>query len=168
MNIITDKQAKINIATLKKDGAKLDALIQATALYAIDQINRHGQTTPVNQLLGALNKSARKEALVIYIRDHAKATLNKNKVFEYRKDKKLFDTTVKVGKVEVTIEQALENADSKPFYDYSKEVIPSTSMDALASMESLLKRIQSFTGEVKHKELATELAKVIESAKQPA
>lgn len=165
MNLITDKQAKSNIVSIKANGVKMDALIHETGVFAVAQANLHGNTTVMNQLVGALNKSARKEALVTWFRDHAKVAQLKTGLLEYRKDRKLYNTVPMQDKAEVTIEQAIENANNIPFWAYTKEAKPVSSYDVLSRLESLLNSAKNFKGEVKHQELLNTLATIVEASK---
>lgn len=120
ITLITDAKAKSNLTTIKSSGAKLDALIHETGLYIINQVNEHGRIDLFNKFLGAFNKSGRKEALITWLKDHAKITQKKDKTFEYKHDRKLW----KRAGVEMTTEEALIRASEKPFWDYTKEVTP--------------------------------------------
>lgn len=160
MKLIADKQATKNINTIKIQGAKRDVMIHETAMWAIYHANQ-GQVTPMNKLLGALNKSDRKEALKVYFRDFSKVSFNKLGVAEYSKAKQLY-----IAGKEVSPDECIEYADAHPFYDYTHEVKPATSVDALKRLTSLITQLDEFTGEVKHLEVLTLLkeakAKAIE------
>jgi len=157
--MFTELEAKRAIKEIKTSGLKLDKLVQSVSLYAIFQANTHGNTNSMNQLVSALNKSSRKEALCTYLRDFSKVAINsKTKLFEYRKDRKIYN-----GTVEITIVEAQENATKIAFYDYTKEVKPITSYDVLTRLQSLIKTAKSFDGTVEHKTMLSALEKLVEA-----
>jgi hypothetical protein len=164
MKLINDNQAKANIIELRTTGAKQDKLIHETGLYAINQANQHGNTNSMNDLVRALNKSARKEALYAWLRDHAKVVKLTTGLMEYRKDKKLFDKLDGIL-VEITTEKALELAEFVPFWDYTKEATPATKTDALEQLNNLINRLTNFKGTVEHKEVIANLKFIYDTAK---
>jgi len=159
MQIITDTQGKKNIGTIKLSGIKRDALIHVTGVWAISQVVNHGNTKPLNQLVSALSKSDRREAFVVWVRDHCQIVELKTKVLEYRKDRKIYGYEGEA----ITPQQALEKAEKTPFYDYTKESKPASSYDVLTRLANLVKTANNFQGEVKHKDLLNTLAIVIEA-----
>ena len=159
--LINDVTAKRNITTIKTNGLKMDNLLHVTGLYCIDQVNQHGNTHQLNQLVSALGRNTRKEAFITWVRDHAKVVSLKTGVLEYRKDRKLYDA----NGIECTNEVALEKAESVPFWDYTKEVKPVSSYDVLTRLESLLKSAKSFAGDVKHAELLNTLQVIVDASK---
>lgn len=159
--IINDTQAKRNILSIKASGARMDTMLHVTGLYCINQVNEHGNTTPMNKLIGAIGKNTRKEAFITWLRDHSKVVSLKTGVLEYRKDRKLYDA----NGIECNNEVALEKAESVPFWDYTKEVKPVSSYDVLTRLESLLKSAKGFVGDVKHAELLATLQVIVDASK---
>jgi len=149
------KQFDKSLKTIKKSGKKLDAMLHECALFALEQINKHGNNGPVNRLLGAINKSTRKEALYVWFNDFGLTKRNKDNTMEYRGTKKLYND----GEV-ITTEQALILADESPFYSYTKEIAPASSYDVMQGIKSILKRAKKMETEgktIEHKELLEQL-----------
>lgn len=162
MKLISQTTAAKNITAIKVAGKKQDTMIHETEMFAIHQANAHGQVTPLNQLLSALNKSARKQALLVHIRDHSKIVVLKTGLVEYRKDKKLYR-----GTKEITIAEALEFANEKPFYDYTHESKPATKTDALKRFNALVSSLKEFKGTVEHMEVIAKVEAAIADATAP-
>lgn len=137
MEYINDAVAKKNIASIKKSGAAMDKLIHDTGMYAIFHANTHGNTTPLNSLVSALGKSIRAEGFKVWVRDHCRVVIKKDGTFSYSKNRKLYGE----GGKEIDVNQALENANKVPFYDYTKESQPVSQVDVLSRIESLIKLV---------------------------
>jgi len=170
MNIITDAVFKNNVNLIKTQGAKIDNALHEGGLYAINQVNLHGNTNAINKLLGAMNKSGRKEAFITWLRDHAMIRMNKLNQAEYVKGRKIYglDTKAFEGEVAEINEKALNKANAIPFWNYTKESKPMSSFDVLSRLESLYKSATSFEGVVEHKELISNIAMLIEGVKKEA
>jgi hypothetical protein len=147
MTIITDKKFSSNIVSIKKSGAKLDSLIHETGVYIVYQVNTHGRIDLFNKFVGVLNKSARKEALITWLKDHCKVSQKKDKTWEYKHDRKLW----KAPGVEMSIDEAIQRASDNPFWEYTKEVAPvSPTLYIDTRMQSL---IDALNDETKHIEM---------------
>ena len=147
ITIITDKKATQNINAIKTSGAKLDSLIHETGVYIVYQVNNHGRIDLFNKFIGVLNKSARKEALLTWLKDHCKVSQKKDKTWEYKHDRKLW---AKAG-VEMTVEEALERASANPFWEYTKEITPTSPTLYIDTRLSSL--IDALNDETKHIEM---------------
>lgn len=167
MNIITLKEANKNIETIKTTGAKREALIHITALFAIHQVNNHGNLTALNKLVSVMRASDRKEAFKTWVTDHAKVVFKKNGLFAYSKNRKLYDTSKFPAKVECTIDESLELANSVPFWDYTKESVPASKTDVIARVQSLVSKLKKFSGTVEHKEYIADLEALLVKAGKP-
>jgi len=154
--MLSIKQAVSKINTIKTAGAKLDSLIHEVACSAIYHVNVHGNTEVVNKLLGAMNKSSRKEALTLWLLDHAKLKRVPNSSgLEYSSKRTLW---LSRG-VEGTPEQIQEKAQATPFYDYTKEVAPTTPMFHFDTrITSIIETLQDETKPVEIKKGVTATA----------
>lgn len=149
------KQFDKNLKTIQTTGAKMDELLHECAMFALDQINKHGNNGPVNRLLGAINKSTRKEALYVWFNDFGLCKRNKDNTLEYKGNKKIYSE----GEV-ISMEDALILADETPFYSYTKEIAPASSYDVMKGIKSILKRAKKMETEgktIEHKELLEQL-----------
>lgn len=149
------KQFDKNIKAIKATGAKMDELIHTCAVFAVEQLNLHGNNGAANRLLGALNKSSRKEALYTWFNDFSLSKRDKDQTLSYRKDKKL-----SMDGEDITPQQAIDFADATPFYDYTKEITPASSYDVVKGIKAILSRAKKMTKEGKTVEHAELLAKL--------
>jgi len=156
------KQFDKNVKAIKTNGAKLDTLIHESAVFAVEQLNLHGNNGAANRLLSALNKSSRKEALYVWFNDFALCKRNhKDNTLEYAKNKKLFNDGV-----ECTGEDAVLLADASPFYDYTKEIAPASSYDVMKGIKAILNRAKKMYADgktVEHEEMLATLKALIPS-----
>lgn len=150
------KQFDKSIKAIKTNGAKLDATIHACAVFAVEQLNIHGNNGAANRLLGALNKSSRKEALFTWFNDFAMCKRNhKDNTLEYSKNKKLSHEGIDIEPA-----HAVDLADATPFYDYTKEITPASSYDVVKGIKAILSRAKKMSKEgktVEHSELLAKL-----------
>ena len=92
-----------------------------------------------------LNKSARKEALLTWLKDHCKVSQKKDKTWEYKHDRKLW----KSPGVEMSIDEAIQRASDNPFWQYTKEVTPvSPTLYIESRLSSLIDALQDDTKSV--------------------
>lgn len=148
------KQFDKTLKTIQATGAKMDTMLHECAMFALEHINKHGNNGPVNRLLGAINKSTRKEALYVWFNDFGKCKRNKDNTLEY-KDKSLYLEGEKVD-----VEEIMIAADETPFYSYTKEIAPASSYDVMQGIKSILKRAKKMETEgktIEHKELLEQL-----------
>lgn len=75
-DINTATVAKRNIATIRKSGAKLDALIHSTALIIMQRGNDHGDVSLLLPLIEAMPKSGRPKALLAWFQTFSPITVN--------------------------------------------------------------------------------------------
>jgi len=152
------------LSTIKRHSEGLANDVHSCAMFSLEQVNIHGNTDPMNRMLGVLHQSQRKQALVVWFEDLSKGVLQKDKTFKYSKGKAI--TVLDQGeKVEYTPEDAIVFGDANPYYDYTHEVKPPSSFDVLKAVESMLKKIERYTMEgkqVNHYELKEKLAALIE------
>lgn len=149
------KQFDKTIKTINQMGLKMDTMLHECAMFALEHINKHGNNGPVNRLLGAINKSTRKEALYVWFNDFGLCKRNKDNTLEYKGNKKIYSE----GEV-ITIDDALVLADEKPFYEYTKEIAPASSYDVMKGIKAILKRAKKMETEgktIEHKELLEQL-----------
>lgn len=130
------KQFDKTLKTIQATGAKMDTMLHECAMFALEQINKHGNNGPVNRLLGAINKSTRKEALYVWFNDFGKCKRNKDNTLDY-KDKSLYLDGDKAD-----IEAVMIAADETPFYSYTKEIAPASSYDVMKGIKTILKRAE--------------------------
>ena len=153
-----------NVNTIKHSSENLANLIHESAMYALEQINLHGNTNPVNVLIPALHHSQRKQALVTWFEDHCLAVRQEDKTFKASKQKKIIILDKDGNKVEYTADEAIVHADENPYYDYTKETKPASSFDILKAVQSLLHKIETKTAsgiQVDHYELKAKLAELV-------
>lgn len=96
-------ELKKRIAALKRGGAKRIAEIQAVGLGCLEQVELHGNTTPINDLIGALSRPETKAftewALAFgKVKKASKADAEKGQFLAYDKAR----TTDMVGAAEQT------------------------------------------------------------------
>lgn len=113
---IIDTQLKLinkNIANIAVKGKALDDLIHTTAVMCIDYAKNHNNNfDPMTNLVKAINKASRKEALIFWFKTFAPCILSKEGNFKLDKSSTAnkFDS---------------EGASKKPFWDLSKEKVES-------------------------------------------
>lgn len=151
-------QFKKSLANLKK-GQKRFADIHEAALFALFQINNHGQTTPANQLVAVLHKGDRVEALKTWFHDFGKCKELKDGTIEYVHKREIF-----IDGEETTPEEAQAAAEAMPYYEYTKETKPASSYDVMKGIKSILSRAKAMQGKglsVEHSELLETLASLV-------
>mgnify|MGYP003655862602 FL=1 len=126
MKLITSKEAIIKaIASISGRGAKLDKDIWVAAVSAMAHHNEHGDVTIINDLVSAMPKGARVNALRDYILAHGKVSFD-NEVKAFVHDKEgYFDS---LGAMEVSWVEFKPEPEYKP-------------LDALKLVTALAKRI---------------------------
>lgn len=150
------KQFDKTVASIKKAGAKMDEELHSAACFALEQINMHGNNGPVNKLLGAFNKSSRKEAMYTWFNDFGMGKREKDGTIVFAAKKKLSYEGVDTSAFDV-----LAIAASIPFYEYTKEIAPASSYDVMKGIRSILNKAKSAQGKgvaVEHAELLEKLA----------
>lgn len=75
-DVNTSTVAKRNIATIKKSGAKLDALVHETACIIMQRAHDHEDTSLLLPLLAAMPKSGRPKALLAWFQTFSPITVN--------------------------------------------------------------------------------------------
>jgi len=150
------KQFDVAVALVKSTGEKMDGMLHECAMFSLEQLNMHGNNGAANRLLGAFNKSSRKEALIVWFNDFGMCKRAKDNTLVYAGKKKL----IWGGEEIDDITAGLVIADENPFYDYTKEVPPVSSYDVAKGIANILKRVE--TGktkgwELKHTELLESL-----------
>ena len=149
------KQFKKNLGLIKKGEARFNR-IHESAVFALAQINQHGQTTPANQLLGVMHKADRIEALKTWFRDFGKVNTQKDGTLKYVDAKKILWEGQPIPVME-----AVEIASSMPYFEYTKEIKPASSYDVMKGLKSILTRAKAMEqhgGTIEHKEM---LAKIV-------
>jgi hypothetical protein len=142
------KQFDKNIKLIASSGAKLDTLLHECGVFALEQLNVHGNNGAANKLLGAFNRSGRKEAMLVWFNDFGMGRRQKDNTLNYSKDKKL-----EYDNQPITPEQAILIAESIPFYSYTKEIKPASSYDVFKALQHILLRaakMKADGGEVEH------------------
>jgi len=148
IEIVAEKKFNKQLSIIKRIGKTGDELIHSAGLYAMEQVNLHGNKTPANQLLSVLGKNVRKEALITWFIDYGKVQRNnENNTLEYVKGKELkfsFETNrpSPTGTI-VTPEEALLFAEEMPFYDYTKEKKVSSIYDVNAAILQLFRNAKA-------------------------
>lgn len=128
MKLITDT-AKLKAAfeSITKRGAKLDDDIWIAAVSAMSHHNTHGDVTIINELVSAMPKGSRVNALREFIEAHGKVSYDTdNKIFLHDKQGN-FD---------------LEGATAQSWTEYKPEA-PYQPIDALALIKKLAVKIQN-------------------------
>tara|TARA_R110002111_G_scaffold123047_1_gene186887 strand:- start:170 stop:646 length:477 start_codon:yes stop_codon:yes gene_type:complete len=128
MKLITSKDAIIKaIASISGRGAKLDKDIWVAAVSAMAHHNEHGDVTIINDLVNAMPKGGRVNALRDYILAHGKVKFdNQVKAFVHDKEGS-FDS---LGAMEVSWVEFKPEPEYKP-------------LDALKLVTALAKRISA-------------------------
>lgn len=117
------------IASILKNGKKLDGDIQQAAVSCLDHIEKHGDVRLFNRLYLAMPKGARKSALTAWGIAFGKIEANsgenkKEQPFVYAKDK----TT------------NLPLAIAEPWFNFSPDKAPDEVFDVVKALKSLLAR----------------------------
>jgi hypothetical protein len=115
MNYIKD-EAELNkrIVEVKRIGKMLDSEIHELAVSALHHIQEYGNVTALTMLADALPKSSRRQAFIFWACTHAPV--------QYNGDKEAFGKAK--GKVQKPF--LLVQAESTPFWEFSKERKPAT------------------------------------------
>lgn len=154
------KQFSKNVKAIKAMGAKADTLIHESAMFALEQVNKHGNSNFVNQLTSALSASMRKEALVVWFLDFGMVKRNsKDNTLEYAGKKEL-----KIDGEVISGLDILPYADEHPFYSYTKEIAPASVYDVQKAILSIVRRASKFNKDgktVEHAELLAKLGELI-------
>lgn len=155
------KQFNKALVTIKK-GASRFTLIHDAAMFAAEQINKHGQTTPANQLLSVMHKADRVEALRVWFNDFTKANNTKEGTLKYSDKKELAWDGEPIG-----ADAILDIADGLPYYEYSHEIKPASTYDIQKAVAQILKRAAKFKNDgknVEHEELIEKLRSFVPAA----
>ena len=161
---MTIKQFNKGVENLAKDTKTIADKIHSFSMFALEQCNVHGNTDPMNKLIGALHHSQRKQALVAWFKDLSLAVMQEDKTFKYSKGKTIALITSEGDKVEYSPTDAIVYADDHPYYDYTVESKPPSSFDMLKAIEALIKRASKYTEEgktVEHLELKAALEALV-------
>jgi len=154
------KQFQKNVKAIATMGKKADTLIHESAMFALEQVNVHGNSNFVNQLTSALSASMRKEALVVWFLDFGMVRRNtKDNTLEYAGKKEL-----KIDGEVISGTDILPYADDQPFYTYTKEIAPASVYDVQKAILSIMKRAAKFNKDgkpVEHSELLAKLSEMI-------
>lgn len=132
---MNQKEFDVAVALVKSTGEKMDGMLHECALYSLEQMNLHGNNGAANRLLGAFNKSSRKEALFVWFNDFGMCKRSKDNTLVYAGKKVLSWEGETIQGEEVII-----LADENPFYDYTKEIKPASSYDVMKGIKSILAR----------------------------
>tara|TARA_R110002167_G_scaffold235258_1_gene440575 strand:- start:385 stop:861 length:477 start_codon:yes stop_codon:yes gene_type:complete len=126
MKLITNKSDIVAaIKSISGRGAKLDKDIQRAAVSAMSHHNEHGDVTIINELVAAMPKGARVNALRDYILAHGKVSFDdKAKAFVHAKE----------GSFDLEGALAISWVEFKPEAEYKP-------LDALKLVTALAKRI---------------------------
>jgi len=154
------KQFDVAVALVKSTGEKMDGMLHECALFAITQLNEHGNNGAANRLLGALNKSTRKEALYVWFNAFGMCKRNnKDNTLDYSSKKKLsYDGSP------ITAQETLILADENPFFDYTKEPKPALSYDVQQAIKSILSRVNAMQNKgkvIEHSDLLEKLRELV-------
>jgi hypothetical protein len=140
------------VASIKNRGAKLDADIQLAGVSILAHIEQHHNVTLLNDLLLALPKGARKNALAEWAMANGQVKLNEGPT---RKDVPFL-----YAKERIT---SLDKAWEKPWYDYAPTPDLIQTFDVQAAVAKILKQVanarkQNPDVEVKGENLLEQLA----------
>lgn len=120
------------VVSIKTRGAKLDADIQLAGVSILAHIEEHGNVTLLNDLMAALPKGARKNAMAEWAMANGKVRLNEG---PNRKDMPfLYD------KARIT---SIDKAWEKPWYDFAPTPDLIQSFDVQAAVAKILKQVAS-------------------------
>lgn len=156
---MNQKEFDVAVALVKSTGEKMDGMLHECALYSLEQMNLHGNNGAANRLLGAFNKSSRKEALFVWFNDFGMCKRSKDNTLVYAGKKVLSWEGETIQGEEVII-----LADENPFYDYTKEIKPASSYDVMKGIKSILARASKMQQNgltVEHAELVATLQALV-------
>ena len=159
------KQFDVAVALVKSTGEKMDGMLHECAMFSLEQLNMHGNNGAANRLLGAFNKSSRKEALFVWFNDFGMCKRAKDNTLVYAGKKKLTWEGTPVN----NLDELLIIADENPFYDYTKEIKPASSYDVMKGIKSILSRASAMQQKglpVEHAELVTFLQNLVEEEQE--
>lgn len=149
MSIINSVQScKTAISAIKRSGAKIDTLIQATCLFALAHYSGEGKgdTSLLTNLINAMPKSGRTNALKYYMTAHANITwVQDEKGGRFKKVEKA--------------EHAVSTVPTVPFWEFKKDTEQSDFNQArlIGSIKGVITRITNSikAGHVPAEEMAT-------------
>lgn len=125
--MLSSTELSNRIGIIRRAGKKLDPYIHTTAVECIRHFESHGDCTLLTNLMDALPQSSRKEGFKVWVEAHTPAAWN-TKLKRFKK---------------ITTENApaflVEEADAKPFWEFTKEATPKvlTYLDTLKKIEQL-------------------------------
>ena len=122
------KQLSSKIKLIKRNGAKLDALIQEAAIGCIEHAAAHGDVRPANQLWEAMPNGSRRNALGMYLVQYGAIRLNTGK----DKDQARF-------KFQKEFETDLTAARAVMWYSFKPEKDLAEEFNLSGKLQSLLK-----------------------------
>jgi len=131
MKLITDgTKLKAAIKSIANRGKKLDADIHVAATSVLEHVKQHGDTTVVASLVSAMPKSARRKALIHWVKAFAPISVEQDKSGK---------VTAKLNPIREADKSdfAIEDAFETPFWDFTpeKEVKPMTFEKLMAYVE---------------------------------
>lgn len=159
MNIAIMALAELSdrIVTLGRSARENQQEAHVLAVAALIHVSAHGDTRPLVQLVNALPKAFRREALCVWASENTDGKL----VIRLSKDSGIYEAKLHGGwNVEGVID--IEGADATPFYDLTQEKRPGKTK----GIDDLIKQLRGFAnndktnddGSPKVSEQARELA----------
>lgn len=157
--MINNDQFKKNVAAIKKNGAKLQEVIQESLDFCVYNSIKDGQITPANQLISVLPKVVRKNDIIDYLGqfgnfgfDHKTKTMTYKKKHEHGEDNALNIV-----------------AEMPEFADWAKDKAPTLDADVWMGVVSLINRTlkkKEKGGKIEHEEALTQLKNTLPEAYQ--
>ena len=128
-HINDDKSFNRALVTIRGQSEKLAILIHATALFAIAQVNEHGNDGFAVRLVDAMGKKNRAEAVKAWLVHFGKLKVSKG-VLSYSKRKDINATN---------LDKWLEKADATPYWKLTPEPKLRETKNYLTALNNLLK-----------------------------
>lgn len=145
-NTMDIKQFNKNVKTIALSGAKLDALVHATAVAGLVLIQADGNATRMDQLLQALPKGYRRQGFVLWVQAFSPIRWNG-------------DGKIGLQKPEAKTYTAFNPVDAEavPFWDFTQEAVPGKlSLEAILAIlkreADKLAKADVETGEIRDEE----------------
>lgn len=138
------KKIVANIAIIAKNGKALQSAIHDTGMQILEHVETYRETSLANQLVNAMPKSLRKNALIAWFQAHGKMKWNQEKkALSFKKE---FVTK-------------LEEANEKPFWEFLPEK-DFVAYDLQKDIASLIKRAANKSDDDRNKVDPVLLAKL--------
>jgi hypothetical protein len=155
----TEKQLRLAIANIKKNGATLQSMVHTTAIECLQHAKQHGNITMIGELINATPAMVRNKGLAKWLIDHAPLHI------KYDSSAKCFVVKAETKNIKGKnfLDDAnwkIKEADATPFWEYTLEQEPQA-FDLAKMLQAMKAMVKRATNEENMAKLKPEEATII-------